>query len=82
MVITGLNEESRYEGVWESDDIAPLLLTSTLDGGEWSASLPRRFIPVENPLVTILLGAVCPRIGLNIMEKRRISCSIPRSSSL
>jgi len=35
--------------------IAPrILLTSTLDGGEWSASHPSRYTPGKEPLVPIV----------------------------
>jgi hypothetical protein len=37
----------RYEDIWGSGGIAPTFLTSTLDGGELSASHPGRFIPGE-----------------------------------
>jgi hypothetical protein len=33
--------------------IAPPFLTSALDGGEWSASLPGRFIPGKEPPLPI-----------------------------
>jgi hypothetical protein len=33
--------------MWESGGIAPPFMTSVLDGGEWSASLPGRFTPEE-----------------------------------
>jgi hypothetical protein len=39
--------------VWGSGGIAPPFLTSALDGGEWSASRPGRYIPGKKPLVSI-----------------------------
>jgi hypothetical protein len=39
---------------WESGSIAPrIILTSALDGGEWSASRPAPFIPREEPMMPI-----------------------------
>jgi hypothetical protein len=35
------------EDVWRSGDIVPPFLTAALDGGEWLASRPGRFIPKE-----------------------------------
>jgi hypothetical protein len=58
-----------------SDDIAPLLLTSVLDEGEWLASPLCQMIPVEKAIGNHFIGGwVCSSFGLNIMEKRRISC--------
>jgi hypothetical protein len=34
---------------WGSEGIAPAFLTSALDGDEWLASRPGRYIPVKNP---------------------------------
>jgi hypothetical protein len=54
--------------MWGSRGIAPLVLTSALDGGEWSASDP----------ATLFLGThwikgwVGPRIGLEAVQKRKI----------
>jgi len=39
------NWAPRHEGEVGSGGIAPRILTSALDGGEWSASLPSRFYP-------------------------------------
>jgi hypothetical protein len=36
-----------------SEDTAPSILTSALDGGEWSVSGSDRFIPGEETLVPI-----------------------------
>jgi hypothetical protein len=51
-----------------SGGIAPQFLTSTLDGGEWSASRPGRFTPGTHWIG----GRVDPRVGLDIVEKRKI----------
>jgi hypothetical protein len=42
--------------VWGSGGIAPLFLTSVLDGGEWSASLYGPFIPKERASSTHWIG--------------------------
>jgi hypothetical protein len=48
-------------------------LTSALDGGEWSASLPVRFTPRErNPGTHWIGGWVDPRAGLNMVAKGKI----------
>jgi hypothetical protein len=39
---------------WESGGIAPPLLTSALDGGDWSASHPGRLISGERAAVSIV----------------------------
>jgi hypothetical protein len=44
-IVHVLNCLPRHEDVWESGRIAPSLLTSVLDGGEWSASRSSRFAP-------------------------------------
>jgi hypothetical protein len=46
--------------------IASSILTSTLDGGEWSASRPGRFTPRKEPPVG---GWVGRRAGLRAVEK-------------
>jgi hypothetical protein len=56
-----LNKQApRYEDVWASEGIAPTFSTSALDGGDWSASRPRRFSPQEKsprlPLDRLLCG--------------------------
>jgi hypothetical protein len=61
-----LNQAPRHKDVWGSGGIAPPLLTSALDGGEWSASRPGRFIPGERPPGTHQVGGwVGPRAGLD-----------------
>jgi hypothetical protein len=48
-------------------------LTSALDGGEWSASRPGRFIPRERAPVTHWIGdRVGPRAVLHTVVKRKI----------
>jgi hypothetical protein len=57
----------------KSEGIAPPLLTSALDGGEWSASRPSRFIPGERALSTNwMVGWVGPSVGLDAVEKKKI----------
>jgi hypothetical protein len=36
-----------YEGIWVTGGITPPLLTSALDGGEWSTSRPGGFTSGE-----------------------------------
>jgi hypothetical protein len=42
-----INWASRHEDILEGGGIAPPLLISVLDGGEWLASHPSRFNPGE-----------------------------------
>jgi hypothetical protein len=42
----------KHTGDKGSGDVAPTLLTSALDGGEWSASSPDRALPQGNDLGT------------------------------
>jgi hypothetical protein len=61
-----------YLSIWESADIALPFLTSSIDGGEWSASCPGRFTPGERaPDTHWIRGWVDPRAGLNVVEKRK-----------
>jgi hypothetical protein len=47
-------------------------LTSTLAGGQWSASRPGRFTPKERAPGTHLIGGwVDPRAGLDDVENRK-----------
>jgi hypothetical protein len=58
-----------------SGGIASSFLTSTLDGGEWSASRPCRFTPEERVSGSHWIGGwVDPKAGQDDMEKRKISC--------
>jgi len=48
-------------------------LTSELDGGEWSASLPGHFTPRQRAPGTHWIGGlVDPRAGLHTAAKRKI----------
>jgi hypothetical protein len=50
-----------------------IFLTSVLAGGEWSASRPGRFTPVEIAPDTHWIGGwVNPRAGLDDLERRKI----------
>jgi hypothetical protein len=66
---------------WGSGVIAPLIfLTSALDGGEWSASLPGHFTPRERAPGTHWIGGwMGSRAGLDAVVKREIP--IPRRES-
>jgi hypothetical protein len=58
-----------YGGV---DVYIHIILTSALVGGEWSASLPCRFIPGERaPGIHWIVGWMGPRTGLDNVEKRK-----------
>jgi hypothetical protein len=56
-----------YGGVYV---LIHILLTSTLAGGEWSASRPHRFTPGERAPGIYWIGSVDPRAGLGDMEKK------------
>jgi hypothetical protein len=52
---------------------APPFLTTSLDGGEWSASRPYYFTPRERiPGTHSLGGSVGPRAGLEDLEKSKV----------
>jgi hypothetical protein len=58
---------------WWSGGISQLTLTSALDGGEWSASRPGRFISSERAPSTHWVGGwVGPKAGLDTVSKRKI----------
>jgi hypothetical protein len=58
-----------YVGV---DEYIHILLTSTLVGGEWSASCPHRFTAGEGALGThCIRGWVDPRASLDDFEKKK-----------
>jgi hypothetical protein len=78
------NWAPRHEGVLEWRYSSTHSLTSALDGGEWSASCPVRFIPRERATGTHWIGGwVGPRAVLDAVVKRRIPStrreSIPRT---
>jgi hypothetical protein len=57
------------------------VLTSTLTGGEWSASRPGRFTPGETAPGTDWMGGwKDPRVGLDDVEKRKF-LTYPDSNS-
>jgi hypothetical protein len=59
--------------MWGSGGTVPPFLTSALDGGEWSAPHPSRFIPGERARGTHWIGGCMgPRVGLDAVEERRI----------
>jgi hypothetical protein len=59
---------------WGSGGIAPLFLTSALDGGEWSASCPGRFTRREiAPSIHWIGGWVGSGVGLDVEEHKKIS---------
>jgi hypothetical protein len=58
---------------WEWRYSSTHSLTSALDGGEWSASRPGHFIPMESATRTHLIGGwVGPRAVLDTVMKRKI----------
>jgi hypothetical protein len=82
----GITEHHAIKAYWGSAGIAPRILTSVLDGVEWSASRPGRFIPRERAPSTHWIGGwVGPRAGLDAVVKIRIPSpcqdSNPRSYS-
>jgi hypothetical protein len=61
--------------------MAPRILTSALDGGEWSASRPGRFTPRKRaPGTHGIGGCVDPRAGLDAVVKREIHSPRPESN--
>jgi hypothetical protein len=60
-----------YWGEWKYSSTHSL--TSALDEGDWSASRPGRFTPMERAPVTHWIGGwVGPRTGLDTVSKRKI----------
>jgi hypothetical protein len=71
-VIPVFNYAPRHEGIWGSGGIAQTLLTSGLDGGEWSASRSGHFSPGKKAPGTHWKGGwVGPRGCLDAVEKRK-----------
>jgi hypothetical protein len=67
------NQAPCHEGILGSKGIAPRILTSALDGGEWSASRPGCFTPRERGPSTHWIGGwVGPRAGLDAVVKRKV----------
>jgi hypothetical protein len=68
-----LTKHEAMKAYWGSGSIAPHILTTALDGGEWSASRPGRFTPREEDPVTHWIGGwVGPRAVLDAVVKRKI----------
>jgi hypothetical protein len=59
----------------ESRGIAPVFLSSELDGGDWSTTRPGRYTHRERPPpgTNSIAGWVSPRAGLDDVERRKIS---------
>jgi hypothetical protein len=68
-----LTKHHAMKTYWGSGGIAPRILTSALDGGEWSASCPACFTPRERAPATHWIGSwVDPRAVLDTVVKRKI----------
>jgi hypothetical protein len=81
MLATGTTPLCKGKSVWGNRGIAPLFLTSALDGGERSASRPCRFIPEGRAPGTHWIGGwVGPRAGLDAVKHRKISCPFKESN--
>jgi len=52
---------------------APLTLTSALDGGEWSTSLPDSFSPGKEIQYHYIGGFLGPKARMKVLAKRKIS---------
>jgi hypothetical protein len=62
-----------HEDIWRSGRIAPPLLTSALDGGEWLTFRLCRFNPTEIAHGTHWIGGwVGPTVDLDVVEERKI----------
>jgi hypothetical protein len=78
-----ISQALRHEDIWGSGGIVPPFLTLALDGGEWSASCPGRFIPGEIAPGTHWIDWVGPRASLDAVEKVLLLLGIkPQPSSL
>jgi len=52
-------------------------LTSTVNGGEWSASRPGRFVPEKTaPNILGVGDSLGFRVGLDALDKRNIFCPL------
>jgi len=69
-----LTEHYAMKRIGGVDVYATYSLTSTLDGGEWSASRPGRFVPREIVSGTPWIrGWVGSRAGMDAVAKRKIT---------
>jgi hypothetical protein len=75
LVVKKKSPATRHDGAWgEKRYSSYSFLTSTLDGGEWSASRPR-FTPGERTPGTHCTGGwVGPRAGLDTEDRGKILC--------
>jgi hypothetical protein len=77
-----LTDNHAIKAYWVSRGVAPRILTSALDGGEWSASRPGRFTPRESVSVTHWRGGwVGLRAGLDTVVKKKIPSPCWNSNS-
>jgi hypothetical protein len=53
------------------------ILTSEVDGGEWSASRVCRLTHVQRSSGTHEIGCVGPRGGLDVLDRRKIFFPLP-----
>jgi hypothetical protein len=60
-----------HEDIWGSGDIAPLFLTSELDGGEWSASSPGCFSSEITNIMAVKSNAL--QWAGHVTESRNVS---------
>jgi hypothetical protein len=64
-----------------TENDALLFLASAVEGGEWSTSLHCRFNPGETDPGTYWTGRwLGPRIGMDVMEKRKLCSSYCESN--
>jgi hypothetical protein len=78
--VLNLTKHHAMKTYWEVEVQRHAFLTSTLEGGEWTASHPGRLTPGERASGTPWVGGwVGPRAGLDAVEKRKISS--PRRES-
>jgi hypothetical protein len=69
-----LNLAPHHKYIWGSGGIAHAVLTSAVDGGEWSVSCRDYLTPRERVPGTHWIGGwVGPRVGLDALEKGKIS---------